>query len=179
MSRRRALEIRWDDDNPQKWRVSLAEDAFLSFMAQGGEAAQRVFGDGSLFGPLLFQKFFDPADAFPLWEFETDTLLSGHPSARGVIDWSETEEAYVLRAELPVCARDVEIGACGDNNRVMEISGCWRKGSEPIGRDWRNGRWWEYGFVRRLELPEDADWRKMEAFLDNDGILEINIPKAA
>lgn len=45
-------------------------------------------------------------------------------------------------------------------------------------KDWRCGRWWEHGYVRRLELPDDADWRKLEAKLSSEKYLEIRIPKA-
>lgn len=59
---------------------------------------------------------------------------------------------------------------------VVEISGRWR-GRETDPKDWKNGRWWEYGFARRLELPEDANWTKMEAYITDDIFLEIRIPK--
>lgn len=103
MSPRRVLEVRpGDDQDSQKWRVSLSEDAFDSFIARGGDAARKVFGEGSLFSPLLFGKFFDPADAFPLWEFDSEILLSGLRSASKTnVDWDETDSEYVLRAELP------------------------------------------------------------------------------
>jgi len=59
---------------------------------------------------------------------------------------------------------------------VVEISGQWR-GRESDATDWRTGHWWEHGFVRRLELPDDANCRRMEAFIDTDIFLEIKIPK--
>lgn len=69
-----------------------------------------------------------------------------------------------------------------DAMRVVDVSGLWRAAPPPPppdGRDWRAGRWWEHGFVRRVELPEDADWRKVEAFFDDgEGLLEIKVPKS-
>lgn len=59
---------------------------------------------------------------------------------------------------------------------MIEISGKWR-GRESDSRDWRAGRWWEHGYVRRLELPENANWRKIEAYIDNDNFIGIKIPK--
>lgn len=70
-----------------------------------------------------------------------------------------------------------------ENGKVLEISGQWkqqqqqRDQSKTNTRDWRSGHWWEYGFVRRLELPQDADWRKIEAYVTNDLLLEIKINK--
>lgn len=70
-----------------------------------------------------------------------------------------------------------------ENGKVVEISGLWkqqqqqRDQSMTSTRDWRSGHWWEYGFVRRLELPQDADWRKIVAYVTNDQLLEIKINK--
>ena len=73
-------------------------------MSQGSPnpTIQKVFGGASFFSPLLFGKFFDPSDAFPLWEFESDILLSGLRSAgQNTIDWFQTDQDYVLKVELP------------------------------------------------------------------------------
>jgi HSP20 family molecular chaperone IbpA len=65
----------------------------------------------------------------------------------------------------------------GDCKRVVDVSGLWRAPPEDA-RDWRAGRWWEHGFVRRVELPEDADSGRVEAYFDDgEGSLEIRVPK--
>ncbi|GKE38869.1 21.7 kDa class VI heat shock protein, partial [Tanacetum coccineum] len=64
-----------------------------------------------------------------------------------------------------------------DNGKVMEISGLWKHKGESRAADWRSGKWWEHGFVRRLELPENTDWKKIEAYVNNDTILDIRLPK--
>lgn len=58
----------------------------------------------------------------------------------------------------------------------MEISG---QQKENKKRNWKSSQWWEHGYVRRIELPEHADWRKAEAYVKNDSLLEIKIPKLA
>jgi len=51
---------------------------------------------------MLFGKFFDPSDAFPLWEFESDILLSHlRSSNQNIVDWYQTDEGYMLTAEIP------------------------------------------------------------------------------
>lgn len=61
----------------------------------------------------------------------------------------------------------------------MEISGQWKpQRDQSKAKDWRSGHWWEPGFVRRLELPEDVDWRETEAYVSNDMFLEVRIPKS-
>ncbi|XP_011650536.1 21.7 kDa class VI heat shock protein isoform X3 [Cucumis sativus] len=104
MATSKQLEVHKEDHpTPSKWSVSLGEEVFRRFLGQANSAIQKVFGDGSLFSPLLFGKFFDPADAFPLWEFESDLLLSNlRISGKSSIDWSQTDQEYVLQAELLV-----------------------------------------------------------------------------
>lgn len=102
MASRKQLEVHTGDQAPQKWCISLGEDVFTRFLSQGNPTVHKVFQEGSLFSPLLFGKFFDPSDAFPLWEFESDILLSSlRSSGQTTVDWSQTDQDYVLKAELP------------------------------------------------------------------------------
>ncbi|KAF9609921.1 hypothetical protein IFM89_019287 [Coptis chinensis] len=177
MSCRKQLEIGSEDPTPQKWCMPLREDTFDSFISKGVTTVTKVFGDGSLFSPLLFGKFFDPSDAFPLWEFQSDILLSSlRNSGQSTAEWYETDLEYVLKAELPGVKKlsPQVIVECG---KVLEISGQWREQRDSDVKDWRSGRWWEFGYVRRLELPENADWRKTGATVDDEIFLEIRIPK--
>ncbi|XP_059662542.1 21.7 kDa class VI heat shock protein [Cornus florida] len=173
----RMLEVQSEDQDPHKWCVPLKEDVFQTFMLKGSPTVHKVFGDGSLFGPLLFGKFFDPSDAFPLWEFESDTLLSKlRSSGQSTVDWLQTDTDYVLKAELPEIGKtSVQIHV--ENGKVVEISGQWKQHRESKTKDWKSGHWWEHGFVRRLELPENADGRNIEAHVNNGIILEMRIPK--
>ncbi|CAH9119841.1 unnamed protein product [Cuscuta epithymum] len=184
-SNHKQVEISFEDSNPQKWRLPLKEDSFRSFMEKekNNATAQKVFSRGSLFSPFLFGKFFDPSDAFPLWEFEADVLLATLRSSNHHcnVDWLQSDADFTLKAELPgVGNSGVQI--CIENRKVLEIRGVWREQQrEGGGSDWKSSsHWWEHGFVRRIELPENADWRKMEANMNNDPMfLQIRIPKAA
>ncbi|KAJ4830878.1 hypothetical protein Tsubulata_045148 [Turnera subulata] len=173
------LEVHIEDQTPHKWRISLSEEVFKRFFTQGNQIVHKIFGDGSLFSPFLFGKYFDPSDAFPLWEFEADVLLSNlRSSGKTKVDWFQTDEAYVLEAELPGVGSNT-VHVCIDNGKIVEISGQWKQPREPKTKDWRSGHWWEHGYVRRLELPEDADWRKTEAYIKSDTFLEVRIPKSS
>ncbi|XP_062231791.1 22.3 kDa class VI heat shock protein-like [Phragmites australis] len=184
MPGRRAIEVRLQpggDGAAPKWRMSLLENTFGAFLQQGAgadAAARAVFAEGSLFSPFLLGNFFDPADAFPLWELEPEVLLAAlrRGAARTTVDWAETDSEYYLRADIPG-GRNCDVEVSGDAMKVIDISGLWR--APPAdGWDWRIGRWWEHGFVRRVELPEDAEWRKVEAYFDDgEGSLEIKVPK--
>ncbi|CAK9321868.1 unnamed protein product [Citrullus colocynthis] len=175
------LEVHKEDHHtPSKWSVSLGEEVFRKFVGQANSAVQTVFGDDSLFSPLLFGKFFDPADAFPLWEFESDLLLSNlRISGKSSVDWFQTDQEYVLQAELLEAWRNA-LQISIEDGKVLEISGQLKE-QQREGKttfDWRRVNWWEHGYVRRLELPEDADWSRMEARMKNDHVLEIKIPKS-
>lgn len=82
------LDIQFEDPNPQKWCHPLKEDVLT-------EKA------GSIFSPSLFGKFFDPSDAFPLWEFKSDDLLPvSTSSAHRGVDWFQTDTDFLLKADL-------------------------------------------------------------------------------
>ncbi|XP_057790686.1 21.7 kDa class VI heat shock protein isoform X2 [Salvia miltiorrhiza] len=149
------IEIQFDDATPQKWCQPLKEDVFAALTSK---PMHRL---GSVFSPLLFGKFFDPSDAFPLWEFQSDEVLPN--SAHRSVDWCQTDTDFLLKADLSV-----------ENGKIMEISG---QQKESKKRNWKSSQWWEHGYVRRIELPEHADWRKSEAYIKNDSLLEIRIPK--
>ncbi|KAJ9671972.1 hypothetical protein PVL29_025564 [Vitis rotundifolia] len=177
MTSSKQLEVQSEDRTPQKWCVSLREDKFEAFLSQGNPTVNKVFGDGSLFSPFLFRKFFDPSDAFPLWEFESDILLSHlRSSGQTTVDWLQTDKDYVLKAELPGVGKN-SVQVYVESGKVVEISGLWRHQKEPKTKEWRSGHWWEHGYVRRLELPENADWRRIEAIVNDEIYLEIRIPK--
>ncbi|OIT30510.1 PREDICTED: 21.7 kDa class VI heat shock protein [Nicotiana attenuata] len=176
MTSYKQIKVQFEEANPQKWCVPLKEDVFVTFMNKGNSTTHKAdfLCEGSLFSPLLFGKFFDPSDAFPLWEFDSDVLLSNARSSNQcTVDWSQTETDYLLRAEIPGVGKG-NIRVCVEDGKVLVVSGQLRQQKE----DWRAGNWWEYGCVRRIELPENADWRKTEAFLSGDHkFLQVKIPK--
>ncbi|KMS98533.1 hypothetical protein BVRB_4g092230 isoform A [Beta vulgaris subsp. vulgaris] len=173
----RQIEVLLEDRTPHKWIVPLTEDEFQAFLSRGNQAIRKVFGDGSFFSPMLFGKFFDPSDAFPLWEFEADVLLSNlRASGLNQVDWTQNDKEYVLKAELPGTGEESSVQVCVEKGKILEISGQWKQHTDLKARDWRSHHWWEIGFVRRIELPENADWKKTEVTAKNDIILEIKIP---
>ncbi|XP_021758784.1 21.7 kDa class VI heat shock protein-like isoform X1 [Chenopodium quinoa] len=172
----RQIDVHLEDRTPHKWIVPLTEEVFQAFLSKGNQAIRKVFGDGSFFSPMLFGKFFDPSDAFPLWEFEDDVLLSIlRASGNNQVDWSQNDKEYVLKAELPGVGED-SVQVCVEKGKILEVSGQWKQSSDPKARDWKSSHWWEHGFVRRIELPENTDWKKPEVTVKNDIILEIKIP---
>ncbi|CAA3011644.1 21.7 kDa class VI heat shock protein isoform X2 [Olea europaea var. sylvestris] len=175
----RQLEIQFEDQNPQKWCHPLKEEAFAAIMGKENPPVHKVFDERSLFSPLLFGKFFDPSDAFPLWEFDSDELLPNlNSSGQRSVVWFQTDADCVLKADLSGSGvGNNTLQVCVEGGKVLEISGQWRQHKDPRKKDWRSSHWWEHGYVRRLELPENSDWRRLEANVKNDVLLEIRIPK--
>ncbi|CAN4102780.1 unnamed protein product [Withania somnifera] len=181
MNSYKQLELQFEEPNPKKWCVSLKEDVFVKFMNNGNFITHKALCEGSLFSPLLFGKFFDPSDAFPLWEFDSDVLLNNARSSNNnqcTVDWAQTETDYVLKAQIPGVDKGI-IRVSIEDGKVLEVTGQLRLKMETGTKDWRAGNWWEDGCVRRIELPENADWKKTEVILSNGDhtFLEVKIPK--
>ncbi|XVE80282.1 hypothetical protein DITRI_Ditri14bG0127700 [Diplodiscus trichospermus] len=171
-----------DVDSPSRWKGSpesiSSSLVYQSQFSTGSSTVLKVFGEGSLFSSLLFGKFFDPSDAFPLWDFESYSLLSNlRNSGKSKVDWFQTEQAPVLKAELPGVLGQTNMQIHVKKGKILKISGQLKQQRESKIKDWRSCDWWEYGYVRRLELTEDADWRRTEAYLSNNQVLEIRIPR--
>ena len=117
----------------------------------------------------LFDDFFAPAEARSFGAAATAAL---QPS----IDVEETEQAYVVTAELPgIAEKDIEL-SLSDN--ALTLSG--EKRSE---RDEENGgrRYTERSFgrfSRTIPFPAEVDADKVQAKC-RDGVLTVTLPKNA
>jgi HSP20 family protein len=90
-----------------------------------------------------------------------------------LVDIEETEDAWILEAEVPgvkrddinVEVRDSEVLVTGEI-KEKERTGLLRRRTRPVGR-----------FEYRVELPGDVKPDEIDASLD-DGVLTLRIPKA-
>jgi len=117
------------------------------------------------------REFWDPFGEFSqLWNRMAQPF--GRGGAEGWIPAVETEEsddAYVIRAELPGMKRDdVDIELRGNELRITgEVT------EESSGKTLRHR---QGKFAYRATLPPDADAEKIDAQLA-DGILTVRLPK--
>ncbi|KAE8679118.1 putative Oxygen-evolving enhancer protein 3-1, chloroplast precursor [Hibiscus syriacus] len=134
------LEVQTEDQTPHKWCISLAEDEFKRLLSQGNPTVHKI-------------------SFLCAWDIESDSLLSNlRNSGKSSVDWFQTDQAYVLKAELPGIGKTNNVQIRVEKGQVVEIFGQLKLlQRESQKKDWRSGNWWEYGYVRRLELPEDAD----------------------
>jgi HSP20 family protein len=89
---------------------------------------------------------------------------------RPLAETEETDDAYVVRAELPGFKRDdVHVDL---NGNELNISGEMREGEKGKALRRRYGK-----FMYRTTLPADADPDKIDGEL-SDGVLTVRVPKS-
>lgn len=91
------------------------------------------------------------------------------------IDWKETPEAHVFKADLPGINKE-EVKVEIEDGRILNISG-----ERSVEKEDKNDKWHrvERGngkFQRRFWLPENAKVDEVKASMEN-GILTVTIPK--
>ncbi|CAN1167441.1 18.5 kDa class I heat shock protein, partial [Linum perenne] len=81
------------------------------------------------------------------------------------IDWKETPEAHVFKADLPGLTKE-QVKVEVEDDRVLQISGeRWHRVERSSGK-----------FMRRFRLPENAKMDQVKASMEN-GVLTISVPK--
>jgi HSP20 family protein len=100
--------------------------------------------------------------------------ISSFASAQ--VDWKETPEAHVFKADLPGLKKE-EVKVEIEEGRVLQISG-----ERSVEKEDKNDKWHrvERGrgkFLRRFWLPENAKVDEVKASMEN-GVLTVTIPKS-
>ncbi|KAL5983455.1 hypothetical protein ACLOJK_017541 [Asimina triloba] len=122
----------------------------------------------------------DPFEGFP---FNTTSLApSGSAFARETsqfvntqIDWRETPEAHVFKADLPGLKKE-EVKVEVEDGRVLQISGERSREKEEKRDTWHRVERSSGKFLRRFRLPENAKVEGVKAAMEN-GVLTVTVPK--
>eukprot|EP00252_Welwitschia_mirabilis_P008640 TRINITY_DN20631_c0_g1_i1.p1 TRINITY_DN20631_c0_g1~~TRINITY_DN20631_c0_g1_i1.p1 ORF type:complete len:158 (+),score=19.00 TRINITY_DN20631_c0_g1_i1:66-539(+) len=125
---------------------------------------------------------FDPL-SLDIWDpFEAFRNLSITPLARDVsavanaqIDWKETSDAHIFKADLPGMKKD-EVNIQLEDGRILEISGERSKDEERKEDRWHRVERARGKFVRKFRLPDNAKTDEIKASMEN-GVLTVKIPK--
>jgi HSP20 family protein len=126
------------------------------------------FGDIARFEPLrniddLFRDF----RMMPGWR-------GMEPEPRIRMDMSETDQAYMVKAEIPGAKKE-DIKVSIDGNEVTISAEVQQKEETNTGNMLRSERYYGQQY-RSFSLPQDVDDEKAEARYQ-DGVLELTLPK--
>ncbi|KAJ7542241.1 hypothetical protein O6H91_10G097900 [Diphasiastrum complanatum] len=133
-------------------------------------------GDQSIFDPL--DRFFEPsADRIPLWDNAPSRRFAQDVSAIAStrVDWVETPEAHIFKADLPGLKKE-EVKVQVEDGRTLQISGERKKEEVEKTDKWHRVERTQGSFLRRFRLPENAKLEEVKAKVE-DGVLTVTVPK--
>ncbi|XP_075635658.1 17.3 kDa class I heat shock protein-like [Castanea sativa] len=132
----------------------------------------------NIFNPFS-QDIWDPFKDFPfpssssLYVPQFPTETSAFVNTR--IDWKETPEAHVFKADLPGLKKE-EVKVEVDDDRVVRISGERKIEKEDKNDTWHRVERSSGKFLRSFRLPENAKMDQIKAVMEN-GVLTVTVPK--
>ncbi|CAM6092558.1 unnamed protein product [Calypogeia fissa] len=132
---------------------------------------------GSIWDPFssLHSSIFDPLEPFSVF----DRSIFGRDFAGGMagakVDWVETPEAHVFKADIPGMNKE-EVKVEVVDGRTLSISG--ERSQEKMEEKdaWRCVERSHGKFSRKFSLPENAKVEDVSAKVDN-GVLTVTVPK--
>ncbi|MCL7047554.1 hypothetical protein MKW94_022641 [Papaver nudicaule] len=144
-----------------------------------------LFGNprSNVFDPFSLDVW-DPFQGFPFSNASSSALsLPGSEISKETsqlantrIDWKETPEAHIFRADLPGIKKE-EVKVEVEEGRVLQISGERSREKEEKNDKWHRVERSSGKFLRRFRLPENAKVDEVKASMEN-GVLTVSIPKA-
>ncbi|XP_022978137.1 17.8 kDa class I heat shock protein-like [Cucurbita maxima] len=138
-----------------------------------------IFGGrrSNVFDPFSLDVW-DPFEGFPF----SSSLANAPSSARETsafantrIDWKETPEAHMFKADLPGIKKE-EVKVEIEEGGVLQISGERSKEQEEKNEKWHRVERSSGKFMRRFRLPENAKVEEVKANMEN-GVLTVTVPK--
>jgi HSP20 family protein len=123
--------------------------------------------------------FWDPFDGFPfgnsgsLVPRASSSETAAFAGAR--IDWKETPEAHVFKADVPGLKKE-EVKVEVEDGNVLLISGERNKEQEEKTDTWHRVERSSGKFLRRFRLQDNAKVEQVKAAMEN-GVLTVTVPK--
>ncbi|CAL4921936.1 unnamed protein product [Urochloa decumbens] len=91
------------------------------------------------------------------------------------IDWKETPEAHVFKADVPGLKKE-EVKVEVEDGNILQISGERNMEQEEKNDKWHRVERSSGKFMRRFRLPENAKTDQIKASMEN-GVLTVTVPK--
>ncbi|KAE8660376.1 17.5 kDa class I heat shock protein [Hibiscus syriacus] len=115
----------------------------------------------------------------PFRDFTSSSLMTPSPEISSFvdtrIDWRETPEAHVFKADVPGLKIE-EVKVEVEDDRVLQISGERNVEKEDKNDTWHRVERSSGKFMRRFRLPENAKMDQIKAAMEN-GVLTVTVPK--
>ncbi|KAH9304291.1 hypothetical protein KI387_008695 [Taxus chinensis] len=118
-----------------------------------------------------FQALNSSVVAGPSSDFARDTAAVANTQ----IDWKETPEAHIFKADLPGLKKE-EVKIEVEDGRILQISGERSKEEEHKNDKYHRVERSRGRFLRRFRLPENAKVDEVKAAMEN-GVLTVTVPK--
>ncbi|XP_021909602.1 18.2 kDa class I heat shock protein [Carica papaya] len=134
-----------------------------------------IFGSrrSNVFDPFSLDVW-DPFKDFPFSSSSMSRDNSAFVNTR--VDWKETPEAHVFKADLPGMKKE-EVKVEIEDDRVLQISGERHVEKEDKNDTWHRVERSSGKFSRRFRLPENVKMDQVMASMEN-GVLTVTVPKA-
>ncbi|KAH1243035.1 class I heat shock protein [Glycine max] len=117
----------------------------------------------------------DVWDPFKDFHFPTSVSAENSAFVSTRVDWKETPEAHVLKADIPGLKKE-EVKVQIEDDRVLQISGERNLEKEDKNDTWHRVERSSGKFMRRFRLPENAKVEQVKASMEN-GVLTVTVPK--
>ncbi|KAK6930336.1 Alpha crystallin/Hsp20 domain [Dillenia turbinata] len=131
----------------------------------------------NVFDPFSLD-IWDPLDGFfnsAITSFPSLAAQETSAFANTRIDWKETPEAHVFKADLPGLKKE-EVKVEVEEGRILQISGERSKEQEEKNDKWHRVERSSGKFLRRFRLPENVKTEEVKARMEN-GVLTVTVPK--
>lgn len=117
----------------------------------------------------------DPFKDFSFLASSSDASRETSAIVNTRVDWKETPEAHVFKADLPGIKKE-EVKVEVEDGRILQISGERNVEKEDKNDTWHRVERSSGKFTRRFRLPENAKMEEVKASMEN-GVLTITVPK--